>query len=465
MSYTTLVKVATTQVRQDTCSLSLTSYAGASDGWWFWVIYPAGASAIAKALASACAHGLGSYGSTPGSWVNGNSITVGCTSLSASLMDYPTESGYWSQWGANHIMHINGSASGLTGSFRFIIPEPPAGIVKSVTSYVAVTQSGATVYTSPGGTAPGSYDHEMIFNSGSLGELTLSDEGYRHAGPFPEGCPCTNYPVSLGSSSASGNAVTYTAVMYLVYTMAGPDDCETQDAADLTDTGAILTGDNCCGEDSPYYFEWGVEGSDVVNQTPEQTGSGAITFELTDLEHDTWYWYRQVTCNGVGRKVWFKTLPDPNWSGAIITLPATEVWATGATVHGLYKGISGTRYVYLGFQYGIKSDVSGEPIIWLYSGNKGPGLQPIQMTLNGLYPDRTYYYRACLHVGTPPMNVNNYYGSTLSFGGPVSLLGLGREYITAKKASDDVSKLAVGRYYMDRDGIFTYESAKHRLAS
>jgi len=148
------------------------------------------------------------------------------------------------------------------------------------------------------------------------------------------------------------------------------------------------------------------------------------------------------------------------------TLPATEVWATGATIHGLlHNNITTPWYGYMGFQWGLTSPADGGYINWLYSGyHNRIGHQPIQATISGLLPDRTYYYRACLHVGTPPMNVGNYFGSTLSFGGPVSIFGHGWEYVTAKKAEDDVSKLAAGRYYMDKSGNFVYESAKHRIA-
>ena len=60
------------------------------------------------------------------------------------------------------------------------------------------------------------------------------------------------------------------------------------------------------------------------------------------------------------------------------------------------------------------------------------------------------------------MNVNNHFGATLSFGGPVSLFGFGREYVTAKKAEDDISRLAAGRYYMDKEGVLQYESYQRR---
>jgi hypothetical protein len=150
----------------------------------------------------------------------------------------------------------------------------------------------------------------------------------------------------------------------------------------------------------------------------------------------------------------------------IETLPATEVWATGATIHGLlHNNTAIPWYGYMGFQWGTSSLTDDGYIAWSYSGNHSSiGYTPIQATISGLLPDRTYYYRACLHVGTPPMNISNYFGSTLSFGGPVSIFGQGWEYVTAKKAEDDISKLAAGRYYMDKSGNFVYESAKHRDA-
>lgn len=55
------------------------------------------------------------------------------------------------------------------------------------------------------------------------------------------------------------------------------------------------------------------------------------------------------------------------------------------------------------------------------------------------------------------------YGATMSFSGVSSILGLGTKHITAKKAEDDISKLAAGRYYMDKSGILQYESYLRRL--
>ena len=203
------------------------------------------------------------------------------------------------------------------------------------------------------------------------------------------------------------------------------------------------------------------DGSGSLAQVTANSSSDGV---LTSLTQDTWYWFRQP---GICSKTfWFKTHKTDNWSAYIKTLPATEVWATGATIHGEldYQGDS-NPYLYLGFQWGLDSGkIANEHIYWLYSGIFRTGKYPIQMTIAGLYPDRTYYFRACLHVGTPPMSANNYFGATMSFGGPVSIFGKGREFVTAKKITDDVAKLGAGRYYMTTDGNLQYESAKHREA-
>jgi hypothetical protein len=240
-------------------------------------------------------------------------------------------------------------------------------------------------------------------------------------------------------------------------------------ATDITTSSATINGQNTGSEIASCYFEYEIYDADYNildnGTTTPQNINGAFHDHLSSLPSG---WY-EVYFGAVGEYEgetyyggWeYFGLPATNFT--ITTLPATEVWATGATVHGMLENKGLSAYAYAGFQWGPDSDVSAEVIHWNYSGNYGPGKMPIQETIAGLLPDRTYYYRACLHVGAPPMTVNNYFGATLSFGGSVSIFGEGWEYVTAKKAEDDVSKLAVGRYYMDKSGNFVYESAKHRI--
>lgn len=255
-----------------------------------------------------------------------------------------------------------------------------------------------------------------------------------------------------------------------------PDDpCAEITASSITHEGAVLASANYPDAS----WQWGEEGDEIGDVSEDGV--------LVGLEPGHRYWYKLLTyCEE--EIFWFETEEEDDdeedeayWNGCIITIPATEVWATGATIHGLLKlpkrVNKKTFYLYLGFQYGIMSDLSlcrlssaaNGWVIWLYSGNFTAGtirdtMYPIQMTIAGLLPDRTYYYRACLHVGTPPMNVKNYFGETLNFGGPQSIFGEGREYVAAKKVLDDISNVSVGRFYMSKDGKFLYESRNHRDA-
>jgi hypothetical protein len=241
----------------------------------------------------------------------------------------------------------------------------------------------------------------------------------------------------------------------------------TSPATELTSTTATLNGSNNSGESLSCYFEYEIydEEHNLLDggTTTPQSVSG--TFHIHLNLPSGW---NQVDFRAVGEHEeetysgdWESFNTEASFT-TITTLPATEVWATGATIHGMFEntGVS-AGYAYAGFQWGLTSPVDEGYVYWLYSGTWGHGKMPIQATISGLLPDRTYYYRACLHVGTPPM-VDNIFGATLSFGGPVSIFGHGFEYVTAKKAEDDVSKLAAGRYYMDKSGNFIYESAKHR---
>jgi len=255
-------------------------------------------------------------------------------------------------------------------------------------------------------------------------------------------------------------------VTYRVRALASFIEPSTIACCGLTGPYPFFDGEHYCGPYGAGDTDWHVFSS-ILTADP-RTGSAWTTSGVNSiyfgygnwggyyLEEDTSYLtdYLHVIVSGVGLYDYF----------TITTLPATEVWATGATIHGMIENTGGgAMYAYAGFQWGPNSNVSSEVIHWSYSGSYGHGKVPIQATISGLLPDRTYYYRACLHDGAPPMNVDNMFGDTLSFGGPVSVLGHGWEYVTAKKAEDDVSKLAVGRYYMDKSGNFVYESAKHRI--
>ena len=264
--------------------------------------------------------------------------------------------------------------------------------------------------------------------------------------------------------------------------------------------------------------EGGIQQQDKIGEISEDG-------HLTNLLPNTRYWFRSLSyCTD---KVYYFTTKKPStWEQYIITLPATEIWATtdncGAQIHGLFKYKGNSPFaVALAFQFGTSAEEceSSHPT-WGQFNHGGDGTReityPFFTTKTGLLPDLNYYFRACLHVhnvgGLTPIvdekgnwkatvyytagdrvisgedgfecvsnhvatDANkppsaewktfkryNFYGQTLSFAGSVSVFGFGREYVTAKKAEDDVSRLAVGRYFMDKSGVLRYQSYKRRLA-
>ncbi len=455
------------QVRQDSTSITLEEIYGPIGGGWSWAKYPAGSAALAQTLMRAAISGA-SGGKVKGSWVAGTTVISGISGASCGTRHRRKagyEWGYWRDWGWNFEMGIYGSAYGSSGAIRFTVPAPPEG-ASLLWAQVRIWTSGyANVSTERVlDVGVGTFEYEVPFYNGTGGTLSnaMRDSADQEWMGYWPGW----YEISSAYLVGLTN-LTYHAQLEISYTYDAPAPCNTIDATNISDTGGTIG--------SPDYpnahWQWGVKG--------DATGNESVTGILTGLTADTWYWYKIKGLNCTDKTFWFKTqkTDDPTtWAASIITLPATEVWDTGATVHGLfwYKG-NAKFYVALGFEWGVGA-LDGTKIHWLYTLGQaardwgaGGFKMPIQMTLAGLLPDLTYNYRACLHVhnsnGTLiPMNTNNYFGETMQFGGPVSMFGVGREYVTAKKAEDDISVLAAGRYYMDKSGVFQYESYKRRLA-
>lgn len=347
-------------------------------------------------------------------------------------------------------VYLDATADGYDCQFEIAWPAVPAGATN--VRYIIQEESyigGVYQWGLRGGTEQpvGTYDPTSSNVKGTSGQ-----------GGSTPAIPGEDYK---SFSSPDG---TVCCAAWIEYTTGGEEpEC---DKIGVPESSLTATGATLYSPIDDVGWEWGVEGSEV--HTDSEDGI------LTGLQPDTWYWYRQP---GVCSKTfWFKTKKEDSWAASIITLPATEVWATGATMHGLfwYKGNS-KFYVALGFEWGLGA-LTGTNIRWIYTLGQPARRDdiefkmPIQITVAGLLPDTTYCFRACLHVhnsnGTlTPMNTNNYFGETLSFGGPVSMFGFGREYVTAKKAEDDVSRMAAGRYYMDKNGVFQYESYQRRKMS
>lgn len=461
-----LVRVASVQARQDSSQITLGPTRNKpAGGGWDYGYYNTGGGAAAAAFAHAAAMGASGGGGTKGQWTNNNTVTCGATGY--GWVGHRRKPGFeWGSlrsWWENFELGIGASGSGYSGAFRFNIPTPAPGATLKK-AWVTITGGGTTTIHSVGA-ASGTFEFSVPPYYGFGAAPSFSYEMLQYMGYWPRW-------YYFGSTSCGG-LVVYSASLALEYDYSPTDDdCKEMDATEITWDGAQLHGGNNT------HYQWG--------EDSDQVGAESETGTLSGLKPDTWYWYRALSyCET--KLFHFKTKKedtDETWQASIITLPATEVWATGATMHGLFKYKGNSQfYVALGWQYGLMSDLNNcelgthanSHVLWMYTlganakdwGVRG-FMYPMDFTIAGLLPDRTYYYRACLHLHNPngtliPMTTNNFYGETLSFGGPVSIFGHGWEYVTAKKAEDDVSKLSAGRYYMDKAGDFVYESAQRRL--
>jgi hypothetical protein len=378
-------------------------------------------------------------------------------------------------WPGPHNVWCAGYYDDYTCEVTFAIPNTPEGAVITFARWQETTSAGVrTVVASGDIVAGGNYVYvpERVDGSGANWHtLVQPDEPnpneYWDYGPHYvwNDRADTGIPPIIGI-----------AYMELWYDhIEEPDNNE--DVTNITDTEADLEVDNECEE---AWFEYGIEGQEKsgYSETPHQYTQGRLTFHLTGLTPCTNYWFRfKQICDGVektGTTYWFKTKCTGTMEA--ITLGADDWWWMGGgqgLVRGLIRHTGNMNfYGYFGFQFRANdSSFTLADTVWL--GNQGnessswippdPWQWPYQHIYNHLLPDRTYYYRAIWHIGRPPMTVD-LYGATMSFSGVQSIAGYGYNHVTAKKAEDDISKMAAGRYYIDKSGVFQYESYQRRLA-
>ncbi|HEX6229052.1 MAG TPA: hypothetical protein VFZ41_06260, partial [Solirubrobacterales bacterium] len=172
----------------------------------------------------------------------------------------------------------------------------------------------------------------------------------------------------------------------------------TDPADNITRTSAKLkahfTGN---GEETKYYFEWGTTtayGNQSHVPPGESVGSPTeltnLSFDVSGLQPDTEYHYRVVASNPQGNSPGndrtFKTLPAVQ---SLTTLPASDVGARFATLHGSYEGDGdGTTYH---FEYG--KTISYGSTTPVQNAGAPTGSTPLSADITGLELETTYHYR------------------------------------------------------------------------
>lgn len=203
------------------------------------------------------------------------------------------------------------------------------------------------------------------------------------------------YRVVAANSNGSAKGDMQTATPHAVYGIS------TEPATDLSQTEATLHGSfDPKGEDTHYFFEWGVDTS-YGNKTAAEPGVDAgstpgdyqAEFSLEGLSAFTTYHYRLVASNSKGTShgldVTFQT--EPPLLPTVGATTVSDVSSTGATLGTeITPGFGDTVYL---FEYGTTSEYEKATAL---SESIGSDDSPhsVSAPLTGLTPGTTYYVRA-----------------------------------------------------------------------
>lgn len=167
-------------------------------------------------------------------------------------------------------------------------------------------------------------------------------------------------------------------------------------------TTAVVSGTvNPKGAFASYWYEYG-KTSDLGNNTSVQNmGSGFVSIQapayITNLSKDTTYYFRLVAENQyskiAGNKYTFQTTDSvsvPIGSVPTVkTVSANNISSTTATINGeITPNKNETQYW---FEYGTTRDMGNTSAF--FSGGNGATKSSVSISLVGLQPKTTYYFR------------------------------------------------------------------------
>lgn len=233
--------------------------------------------------------------------------------------------------------------------------------------------------------------------------------------------------------------------------------CLTQDATELTATGAKLNGTvNPHDLSSEVTFEYGITTDYGNNASASQspvTGSinTNVSISLTGLIPSTTYHYRIKTVNSLGTSFGEdRTFATLSQSPTATTLDATNKTAVGASLNGSVNAHNSSAIVT--FEYGITENY-GTSVTAIQSPVAGNDVVSVSADISGLTPNTLYYarlkaenstgttYGSQITFSTEPLSQikteqilssgKTGYGNSISVYGNLAVVGAGWEHTTA----------------------------------
>ncbi|HWG28082.1 hypothetical protein [Actinospica sp.] len=279
------------------------------------------------------------------------------------------------------------------------------------TGTVTLTGTPSASYTDITGNLPSGVSSNSVVSAGSA-YVVATDVGV-FSTSSPNGASTVWTAVGTGlpnvqviglSVDASGNLYAAThgrGVWKLSVPSSTPPVVTTGAATNVTSTGASLNSTiNPEGLDTMYRYEYGTTTAFGTVIGPFDAGSGSTATAqppqaITGLTAATTYYYRacgksSATGSGqvCGAVVAFTTTGGPT-SPTATTSAATGISDTGATMNGTVNA-HGSLTAYT-FEYG--TSIGFGSISTVENGGSSTADEPVSVTLSGLAPNTTYFYR------------------------------------------------------------------------
>jgi hypothetical protein len=174
----------------------------------------------------------------------------------------------------------------------------------------------------------------------------------------------------------------------------------TEACSALTTSGVTLNASfNGNGEDTHYFFEWGLNGNEYEHTTPSTdagspTGYTAVSAPITGLTSDTEYHYRVVMSNPKGSSPGNDVeCSSEHAVHSLVTEAVSNLTSTSATLNGSWNGNGEDTHFFFEWGFNTGSGFEHSTPMPVGDGGSTMGTQVHSAPLSGLVSNATYRYR------------------------------------------------------------------------
>ncbi len=220
-----------------------------------------------------------------------------------------------------------------------------------------------------------------------------------------------HYRVVAANATGSGYGKDKTFVPHYVQNVL------TEEPSPITTSSATLRASfDGNGEDTHYFFEWGLKGNPYEHSTPDTDAGSpavhtAVSAPITGLTSDTEYHYRVVMSNPKGESPGNDVVfSSQNAVTALTTEAVSALTSSSVTLNGSWIGNGEDTHFYFEWGFATGSGFEHSTPMPASDGGSAVGFQIHSLKLTGLVANANYRYRI---IASDSLGVST--GATLTF--------------------------------------------------